>query len=315
MKALVTGGLGFIGSTLCKKLVEEKWDVHIVDDLSTGYKENLVKGAEWTRWSLGTHSTEQLFKIIGEVDVIFHLAAVPRVTFSVEHPYESAKANIMGTLAALEYSRHSKNKPRVIFSSSSSVYGGSAQLPTPETEPVHPRSPYALEKWQGEEWCRAYSKLYDLDVVCLRYFNVFGSGSRYGGSYSTVLSAWLYSTLVDTKLSPYIEGDGFQTRDFCHCDNVVQANILAAKHKEKFNGDVFNIAQGQTRSLLDCKIILEDIYGKTFELEQRPTRVGDVRDTWADISKAQKILGYNPDTDFKGQLKKMADWYKEFYKV
>ena len=158
-------------------------------------------------------------------------------------------------------------------------------------------------------------KLYGLDTICLRPFNIFGKGNRYGGAYTTVLSAWMYHTLVDQSVSPYIEGDGFQTRDFTSVDNVVDACMLAATSKEQFKGEAFNIAQGEAHSLLDCKEILEKIYNKKFELEKRPDRIGDVRNTLADISKAKNILGYHPSTNFESQVKEMADWYREHYDI
>jgi len=309
MKAIVTGGLGFVGSNLCQRLVNDNWKLIVIDDLSTGYQENHIKATTWLLTTLGSKQSILTLSEIENVDVIFHLAAVPRVTYSIDFPFKTANANVLGTIAVLEYARTSKNKPRVIYSSSSSIYGGTDILPTPETCPANPQSPYALQKWQGEEWCRMYSKIYGIDTVCLRYHNIFGRGSRYGGSYSTVLSAWLYSTLIDPSISPYIEGDGFQTRDFTFVDNVVEANILAATSKEKFQGDAFNIGHGQTISLMDCKKTLEEIFNKKFDLEKRPDRKGDVRNTWADISKARKILKYNPVIDFKSQLEKMAKWY------
>jgi len=313
MKALVTGGAGFIGSNLCQQLIQDDWNVFVVDDLSTGFRDNLVDGVKSKFFTIGVNP-EVLKHIVGQVDVIFHLAARPRISYSVEYPFRTCQNNIMSTVVVLEYARNLPQPPRVVYSGSSSIYGETKRLPTFEDDPPNPQSPYALQKWQGEEWCRMYSKTYGLDTVCLRYFNIIGKGSRYGGAYSTVFSAWLYSTLIDISVPPYIEGDGFQCRDFTTVENVVQANILAATSKLKFEGDAFNVAQGETHSLWDCKKVLEEICGKSFELEQRPPRPGDVRNTHADISKAKEILGYNPDTDFKAQVQKMADWYRDFYR-
>jgi UDP-glucose 4-epimerase len=152
-----------------------------------------------------------------------------------------------------------------------------------------------------------------MSTVSLRYFNVFGPFSLFGGAYSTVLSAWLYSLYVSPKTQPFLEGDGTQSRDFCFVDNVVQANILAATSKQRFAGEAFNIAQGQATTLLEVKTLLEKITGKKLDLDMRPPRVGDVMHTLADISAAQKVLGYKPATDFKAQVTAMAEWYRTGY--
>lgn len=312
MKALITGACGFIASNLVKSLLNNKdYEIVCIDDLSTGFRNNIPRKCKLIKETLGKSNKWQ--EKIGKVDVIFHLACIPRVSFSVDKPFESFKSSVLATISILEYAK--KYGCRVVFSSSSSIYGKNAALPTPENCPASPESPYALSKWHSEEWCRMYSKLYDVDTVCLRYFNVMGPGSRFGGAYSTVLSAWMYSTLVDKSVPPYIEGDGFQSRDFCFIDNVVQANLLAANHAYKFHGEAFNIAQGEHHTLLDCKNIIEKIYGNEFELDKRSPRIGDIRNTWADISAAKRVLGYAPEVDFENQVRKMVEWYKDFYKI
>jgi UDP-glucose 4-epimerase len=158
-----------------------------------------------------------------------------------------------------------------------------------------------------------FAELYDLDVVSLRYFNVFGPHALFGGAYSTVLSAWLYHLYVDPDYRPFLEGDGTQTRDFCYVDNAVQANILAATGEGLFRGEAVNVAQGLSHSLLDCKDLLEQISGRRLELIEKPPRVGDVKHTLADITLAGKLLSYSPSIDFEQQVVQMAKWYEASY--
>jgi nucleoside-diphosphate-sugar epimerase len=318
MKAIVTGGAGFIGHNLCQQLMKNdwsRWTVCAVDDLSSGKAWNQVEGVKYYYEPIENviDGLVQDFK----PDVIFHLAAIPRVAYSVEYPYETTQANVMSTLALLEAVRkYKKYHTRIIFSSSSSVYGDVKALPTPISSPPNPQSPYALQKWQGEQWCKLYSSLYGLDTVSLRYFNVIGRHSYYGGAYSTVLSAWLHHLYVDPTSVPFLEGDGTQTRDFCGVENVVQANMLAAIYnQDNFHGEVFNVAQGASHSLLDCKRVLEQISGKTLNLEMRPPRKGDVKHTLADILVTKNLLGYRPDVNFERQVSDMADWYKHEYRT
>lgn len=312
MKAIVTGAAGFIGSHICKTLVENGHSILGIDDLSTGHVNNCLPSRDGNFLLSKVENTiEDMVKY--EPDVIFHLAAIPRVSYSVEHPYETTKSNIMSMLAVLEAARKLKNT-RVVYSSSSSIYGGADQLPTPESYPPNPKSPYALQKWQCEEWAQLYAKLYGVDVCCLRYFNAFGTNCRYGGSYTTVIGAWMYSLFVDSTVVAFQEGDGTQTRDFCYIDNIVQANLLAAEYNGKFSGDAFNIGHGSKHSLLQVKDLLELISRHRLHLDVRPPRVGDVDYTLADISKAQKVLGYKPIDDFEGQMRIMAEWYKTDYR-
>lgn len=312
MIALVTGGCGFIGYNLCRSLRgRQGWITHVIDNLSSGYKENSVLGGRYIYQDMHKY-IEFLIKEI-KPDVVFHFAAVPRVSYSVEHPYETAHHNVMATVKLLDAVRKHHPACRVIISSSSSVYGGAEVLPTPESHPCDPKSPYALDKYQCEQWASMFHSLYGLDVVSLRYFNVIGPYSRYGGAYSTVLSAWLYSLCVNPDEKPYLEGDGTQTRDFCFVDNVVQANTLAATRQTPFKADVFNVAQGQSHSLLDVKDMIEKMSGKTIELEVRPRRIGDVDHTLADISAAKEHLGYNPSLDFEKHVRVMYEWYRDDY--
>lgn len=318
MRAVVTGGCGFIGYNLCKYLNTDSlcdWDVIVIDDLSTGDKKNVVDSVKFKY--IFEPITQQLCEPIfrkQHTQVVFHLASVPRVSYSVEYPLETFKSNTLAAISLFESVRKSNMHCRIINSSSSSVYGGSVDFPTKEDHKCEPKSPYALEKYETEKWAQMYANLYDMDIVSLRYFNVFGEGSKFGGAYSTVLSAWMYHLFVDQNYIPFLEGDGSQSRDFCYIDNVVNANILCTESKiDKFNGQCYNIAHGESHTLLACKDILEDICGSELKLEHRPDREGDVKHTLADISAAKKDFRYNPKVEFKLQVKKMCEWYSNYY--
>lgn len=325
MRAIVTGGSGFIGYNLVKALLNDdssNWGVLVIDNLSSGKSWNKHDGAEYIIAPLESGEGGDLSYIEHSVlnfkpDVIFHLAAVPRVSFSIEYPYETTESNVMSTISVLDAARkYGKPGIRVIYSSSSSIYGGADTLPTSPDCPSNPQSPYAMQKWQGEEWCKLYSKAYGLETICLRYFNVTGPHSYFGGAYSTVLSAWLYHLYIDSSYVPFLEGDGLQSRDFCAVENVCQANILAALSQHNvFKGESFNVAQGSSHTLLECKEILEKISGKKLTLECRPDRAGDVKHTLADITLTESILGYNPSVDFEAQVRKMAKWYENNYRL
>ena len=315
MKAIVTGANGFIGYNICQSLDKKGWDIIGLDDLSSGRQDYAVDTCRYE--IMKVQQREQMQRRLAEFqpDTVFHLAAMPRVSFSVENPYASAEANVMGTVSVMEgiVKAGLAKKTRLVNTSSSAVYGNTEKLPISEEDPCHPVTPYALEKYQGEQWGRLFAELYDLDVVSLRYFNVFGPFSLFGGAYSTVLSAWLYRLFVDPNYGAFLEGDGTQTRDFCFVGNVVLANILAATASGRFTGQAFNIGQSQAYSLLDCRDLLEKISGETLKLEERPPRVGDVKHTLADISAAEKALGFEPDRDFESQVAAMAAWYRDAY--
>ena len=315
MKAIVTGSNGFIGYNICQALARDGWAVMGIDDLSSGRKDYAVDGCRYEIMQVQQREKMQRCLEEMEPDVVFHLAAMPRVSYSVENPFVTAEANVMGTISIMEgiVKAGLVKKTRMVSTSSSAVYGNTEKLPTSEDDPCHPQTPYALEKYQGESWGRLFAELYGLDVVSLRYFNVFGPFSLFGGAYSTVLSAWLYQLFVDTDYQAFIEGDGKQSRDFCFVGNVVLANRLAAQASGRFVGEAFNIGQGEAYTLLKCQNLLEAASGRALELERRPPRVGDVRHTLADISRAAKVLGYEPDKDFESQVAAMAAWYRDAY--
>ena len=310
---LITGGAGFIGSNFVRKFRSQFPDVEIigVDDFSTGRRGALDKRVIFYEGSiLDEVLLNRIFKK-HKPEYVFHFAALPRVSYAVEHPRLTSEVNIVGTVALLEKAAEYKVK-RFIYSSSSSLYGGAKKLPTKESEnPPAPKSPYAIQKYAGEPFCKVFSELFGLDTVCLRYFNVFGPG-QYGDSpYSTVVAAWLEAVYFPKKKIAFIEGDGNQSRDFCYVDNVVEANILAMQFKKKFGGEFFNIAHGERTSLLEVKKLIEKYSGKKIVLEKRPTRLGDVRHTHADVSKAKKWFGYEPKVKFAEGLKKTVEWWGE----
>lgn len=309
---LVTGCAGFIGSNFVKQFRKKfpKAKVIGIDDFSTGRKDALDPSITFYEGSiLDERLLEKIFSK-HKPEYVFHFAALPRVSYSVEHPRHTSEVNIVGTVALLEASKNHGVK-RFIYSSSSSVYGGAKKLPTKESENFpDPKSPYAVQKYIGEPFCKIFSELFGLDTVCLRYFNVFGPG-QYGDSpYSTVVSAWIESVYFPKKKKAFIEGDGNQSRDFCYVDNVVLANILAMESKQKFNGETLNIAYGSQTKINEVKNLIERYADKTLDLEKRPPRLGDVRHTRADISKAKRLIGYNPRVNFEEGLNKTIEWFK-----
>ncbi|MBI3630870.1 MAG: NAD-dependent epimerase/dehydratase family protein [Candidatus Sungbacteria bacterium] len=308
----MTGCAGFIGSNFVRQFRKEfpKINVIGIDDFSTGRKDALDRSIVFYEGSILDDGLLDGIFSRHKPEYVFHFAALPRVPYSVQHPRRTSEANIIGTIAILEASRKHAVK-RVIFSSSSSVYGGAKKLPTKESENApDPKSPYAAQKRASEEFCKIFSALFAIDTVCLRYFNVFGPG-QYGDSpYSTVVSAWLEALYFPQKKKAFLEGDGNQSRDFCYVDNVVMANILAMRSKKNFGGKALNIAHGQRTKISEVKKLIEQYTGKKIDLERRPARVGDVRHTHADISKAGKLLGYRPKIKFEDGLAKTISWFE-----
>lgn len=297
-KCLVTGGAGFIGSHLVNRLIKDKHQVTIIDNLSTGYKKNLNPKAKFIRADI--KNLAQIKKHFPGQDFVFHLAAIPRIQPSIKNPFLTNDNNITGTLNVLSASYKAGVK-RVIYSASSSCYGTN-KPPLKEDDKPHCLNPYAVGKYTGEIYCRLFSELYGLDTVSLRYFNVYGSRMDNQGDYATVIGIFLRQKNQGKSLT--IVGDGKQKRDFTYVDEVVEANIKAMKYKRKFKGEVINIGTGKNYSVNQLAKI---IGGKNIHIPLRP---GEAKTTLADISKARKILKWQPKITLEEGIKKIVKEYE-----
>ncbi len=327
-RILVTGGCGFIGSNLVHALYEQSAKITVVDDLSTGTLENLmtlpirVVTGETLPLYDANHSENDSNKILvitcdfarkeifekisaGEFDVIMHLAANPRVEYSVNYPVETHEVNVHKTVGLFKYAANSKT--RVVFSSSCAIYGDAKDVPTSEECVTNPNSPYGLQKLQCEEYATLFSKLYDMDIVSLRYFNVYGPRQLGGSAYSTAVSAWCNA--IQNKSSLRSDGDGTQTRDMVFVGDVVRANILSALRNEKFNGEAINIATGTSISNNEIIDLFLERFPDAHVVHAQP-RPGDVKHTLADTSKMKSLLSLNETTEFKTGLNETFSWWK-----
>lgn len=312
MKVTITGSAGFIGSNIVERCLDLGWQVQGIDNFATGFVE-MASPARLTKFA-GRYSfvqtdicnTQELVYLLSGSEVVFHLAALPRVSFSIDHPMGADHANTHGTLSVLEAARLAGVK-RVVFSCSSSVYGGVAEFPTPETAPATPKSPYALHKQTGAEYCRLYSELHGLETCSLLYFNVFGPYQRADSAYATVIPAFFDAAMNGKPCR--VDGDGEQSRDFAYVDNVVDANILAATHKEPLMGDRFNIACGESNSVNQVFDQIQKLLSVKLQKTMAPPRLGDPRRSLADITKARTILGYDPKINFEEGMKLTAQWW------
>lgn len=315
----ITGAAGFIGSNLVRYLLERDYDIYGVDDLSSGKLEflssipNFDVGSKFY-YSDFTHPSFIQDVIKQKFDVIFHLAAKPRILYSVENPVETNDTNVSKTLSLIDLARG--NIQRFVFSSSSSVYGDALERPTKEVSTYRPKSPYALQKATIEKYLEQYYVHYGLDSCSLRYFNVFGPNQVGDSPYSTAIGAWLDAIKNDKKLRS--DGTGEQSRDMCYVDNVCYANYLAAEFNGNLKADTFNVATGncvtnnEILNWLNKKHCLFDscLYDETqSKIIHGPFRAGDVMHTLADISKSKAILGYAPIVQFFDGLQKTYDWY------
>ena len=296
-KAIVTGGAGFIGSNLVDKLIEQGVEVTILDNLSTGKEENINPKAKFINCDISTASEIDMLFYINGADVVFHLAALARVQPSIEDPISFNEVNVKGTLNVLLAAHKAKVK-RVVYSASSSCYGDATKFPTPEEHSTNPLSPYGLQKYVGEQYCKMFSEVYNLDTVSLRYFNVYGERMNLEGAYCLVLGIFAQKMLEGKPLT--INNDGEQRRDFTYVGDVVEANILAATHSEPLLGDVFNIGNGNNFSVNEVADMLggEKIYGN---------KVIEPFETLADNSKAALMFNWEP----KGNL---PTWIKKYKK-
>ncbi len=330
IRALVTGGCGFIGSNLAKKLTELGWRVDVVDDMSNGHL-SLLEGEDIKvlpnasfiipfneQTSNQQDRKDNTILVIQDdfaspylidyieqdkYDFIFHQAAVPRVSYSVEQPAETTDVNISKTVSIMKAAAGHVKK--FIFASSSSVYGGAEDLPTSEASAKNPKSPYAWQKSAIEDFAKIAWDLYYLDVVCLRYFNVFGPG-QYGDSpYATAVSSWCHA--ASEKLACRSDGDGTQSRDMCYVDNVVSANILAATADRTFKGKCYNIACGDRTTNHEILEYFKDNFDVM--IKHAPWRPGDVMHTQANVSEARKDFGYEPIVRFWEGLERTIEWW------
>lgn len=286
MKYLVTGGAGFIGSNLVDVLLAAGHEVIVLDNLSTGKKENLNPRAEFVQVDIADFEAIKSF-FIG-IDGVFHVAALPRIPRSIEAPQETHQANVVGTLNVLVAARDAKVK-RVVYSASSSAYGNQPKLPVTEDMQPEPLNPYALQKLTGEYYAKLFWDIYKLETVSLRYFNVYGPRMASDGAYATVIGVFLRQKMAGEPLT--VTGDGQQTRDFTHVSDVVRANILAMQSNTAGHGEVINIGAGSDKSVNE---VARMIGGNKVNLPARP---GEIARNRADISLAGKLLGWKPEMD------------------
>jgi nucleoside-diphosphate-sugar epimerase len=305
---LVTGGAGFIGSHIASALSASGARVRILDDLSTGHRENLDEIGGDIDFLEGSVADDSLLpKALENVELIFHEAAIPSVPRSVEAPRNTHIACVDGTFSLLLAAKEAGVR-RVVYAASSSAYGDQPTLPKSEQMAPDPLSPYAVAKLVGEYYCRVFTRVYGLETVSLRYFNVFGPRQDPGSQYSGVVSRFISALLGDER--PVIYGDGEQSRDFTYIANVVAANLSAASAPEAA-GRVINIANGQRITLNQLLEELKQLTGRTdVTVEYREPRVGDVRHSLADISVAQELLGYESKVDLREGLQRTLDWWK-----
>ncbi|MGI9167309.1 MAG: SDR family oxidoreductase [Pyrinomonadaceae bacterium] len=307
--ALVTGGAGFVGSHIASALVTSGARVRIIDDLSTGYRENITEIGGDIDFVQGSLADESLLnKALEDVELVFHEAAIPSVPRSVENPRQTHVASVDATFSLLLAARDKKVR-RVVYAASSSVYGDQPTLPKSETMLPDPLSPYAVAKLVGEYYCQVFTRVYKLETVSLRYFNVFGPRQDPSSQYSGVISRFIAALL--SGQTPVIYGDGEQSRDFTYVDNVVQANLKAAQ-TSKGVGSVINIANGQRITLNELLGELKDLTGRaSVNAVYEDSRPGDVLHSLADISRARELLGFEPQVGLREGLRRTMDGWKD----
>jgi len=305
---LVTGGAGFIGSHLVDRLVEAGETVRVVDDLSTGHRHNLVQHAAGTFEFIEADLVEPgvATRAVEGIDYVLHIAAIPSVPRSVADPVTSHRANVDVTLLLLEAARTAEVK-RLVFASSSSVYGNSPTLPKHEKMPTNPLSPYALQKLIGEQYGQLFNSLYGLDIVSLRFFNVFGPRQDPSSPYSGVIS--LFTAALCQGKRPTIHGDGRQTRDFTYVSDVV-SGMITASTAAGVSGRVMNLAAGGRVSLKSLFEVLRDVIGVDLEPLYGLPRKGDVRDSQADNTLARELLGFDPQVRVEEGIRRTVEWHR-----
>ena len=307
MRYVVTGGAGFIGSNTVDELVRRGHSVVVLDDLSSGKEENLAESRNKISFIKGSITDlEAVRKAMPEADYVLHLAARTSVPRSIKDPLETNRTNVDGTLNVLVAARDAKVK-RIVFAASSSAYGETPALPKVETMEPQPISPYGVTKYVGELYAQTFGRVYGLENVSLRYFNIFGPRQDPASPYSGVLAKFCTAFLEETQ--PVIFGDGEQTRDFTYVDNAVSANLLACE-APNVSGKVFNIGVGGRFSLNQTVELLRSISGTKLEVKYDPPRDGDIRDSQADITQARELLGYDPQVEFEQGLRRTFEWYR-----
>jgi UDP-glucose 4-epimerase len=307
-KFLVTGGAGFIGSNICTKLISQGCFVRVIDNLLTGKKRNLAAISdkiEFIEADMGNPDAART--AMKGIDVVLHQGALPSVPRSVDDPAATHRHCVDATFTLLLAARDAKVK-RFVYAASSSAYGDTPTLPKVESMPVNPLSPYAAAKLMGEYYCSVFYKVFGLETISLRYFNVFGPHQDPTSQYAAAIPAFVTSILKDKP--PTVYGDGEQSRDFTYIDNVVEANLLAARVK-RTKGEVANIACGEAVTVNAIIDTINSIVGKSIKPIYVPSRPGDVKHSLADITIAKKLLGFKPVILFKEGLAKAIEWYRE----
>lgn len=308
---LVTGGAGFIGSNLCEAILNMGYSVRCLDDLSTGKQQNVdmfINNSKYTFIKGDVKELKVCMEACEGVDYVLHQAAWGSVPRSIEMPLFYCANNIQGTLNMLEAARQTHVK-KFVYASSSSVYGDEPQLPKSEGLEGNLLSPYAVTKRCDEEWAKQYTRHYGLDTYGMRYFNVFGRRQDPDGAYAAVIPKFIKLLMNDER--PTINGDGKQSRDFTYIENVIEANLKACLASSKAAGQAYNIAYGGREYLIDIYYALTRALGKNIEPEYGPDRAGDIKHSNADITKARKLLGYDPAYSFEEGLMEAIEWYRD----
>jgi nucleoside-diphosphate-sugar epimerase len=304
LNALVTGGAGFIGSAITRRLVELGWNVRVLDNLSTGFEERVPAEVELLRRDL--RDGDGVREACRDIDVVFHQGALRSVARSVDDPLLSQSCNVLGTLNVLMAAEETGVR-RVVYASSSSVYGDIDGQLNREDLPPNPQSPYAASKLAAEYYCRVWTKLKGLSTVSLRYFNVFGPGQHPESKYAAVFPAFIAALVANQ--SPEVHWDGEQSRDFTYIDDVVRANILAAEAGEEVSGAVLNIGGGRAKTVNEVLAAISRTIGKWIDPVHTPKRVGDVRHTRSDISRAQQVLQWSPEERWESAVQQTVEWF------
>ncbi|HNY78077.1 MAG: SDR family oxidoreductase [Sedimentisphaerales bacterium] len=307
-KFLVTGGAGFIGSNICRRLVAEGCYVRVVDNLLTGKRSNLddlIDKIDFVQADMGDPNVAR--SVMKGIDVVLHEGALPSVPRSVDEPELTHKHCVDATFTLLMAARDAGVK-RFVYAASSSAYGDTPTLPKVETMPTSPLSPYAVGKLVGEYYCSVFAKVFGLETISLRYFNVFGPYQDPTSQYAAAIPAFVTSILKDQP--PTIYGDGEQSRDFTYIDNVVHANLCAARAK-KTNGEVVNIACGEKVTVNEIIALINEMVGKKVVPHYAPARAGDVKHSLADITAARKLIGFEPVILFRDGLQRAIAWYRD----